>query len=274
MCRCPAHDDRSPSLAIGLGKHTILFHCFAGCSSADILAGFALDVLVFTLADADTLDYRARSATTLRGSAPLGPILGFEAKDAAASAALAEFKGGLDESWRSGESQADRFDRYRALSDEARSAWLGFTVARTLEASLNASGERAAPFHDHLGRLIGIDMAAWWRPSAINYFDRVSKQVILEALSEVGGAELSSRFAAAKKGDLAQSAERVFAGQFITEAEVKDRALAWVPMVMRFAESPALPDAEVAGSGDEASTPTEADPSQSDGGNKSQAMAA
>lgn len=41
MCRCPAHDDRSPSLAIGLGKHTILFHCFAGCSSADILAGFA-----------------------------------------------------------------------------------------------------------------------------------------------------------------------------------------------------------------------------------------
>ena len=41
MCRCPAHDDRSPSLAIGLGKHAILFHCFAGCLSADILAGFA-----------------------------------------------------------------------------------------------------------------------------------------------------------------------------------------------------------------------------------------
>ena len=41
MCRCPAHDDRSPSLAIGLGQHAILFHCFAGCSSTDILAAFA-----------------------------------------------------------------------------------------------------------------------------------------------------------------------------------------------------------------------------------------
>ena len=38
MCRCPAHEDRTPSLAIGLGKHAILFHCFAGCSSADVMA--------------------------------------------------------------------------------------------------------------------------------------------------------------------------------------------------------------------------------------------
>lgn len=41
MCRCPAHDDRSPSLAIGLGDHAILFHCFAGCSSDAVLAAFA-----------------------------------------------------------------------------------------------------------------------------------------------------------------------------------------------------------------------------------------
>ena len=41
MCRCPAHDDRSPSLAIGLSGHAILFHCFAGCSSEAVLAAFA-----------------------------------------------------------------------------------------------------------------------------------------------------------------------------------------------------------------------------------------
>ena len=41
MCRCPAHNDRSPSLAIGLGKQAILFHCFAGCSSGAVLAAFA-----------------------------------------------------------------------------------------------------------------------------------------------------------------------------------------------------------------------------------------
>jgi len=106
------------------------------------------------------------------------------------------------------------------------------------------AGERQLPFQDHLGSLIGIDMAQWWRPTAANYFDRVSKQVILDALTDVGGLELSSRFASVKKGDLAMSAERVFAGTYITEVEVRDRALAWVPEVMRFA-APDAPDTEL-----------------------------
>lgn len=197
--------------------------------------GLALDLMVFTLADSDTLDYRTRSATTLRGSAPAGPIVGFEAKDAAASASLAEYKSGLDDSWRAGETVSERFDRFRALSDDARAAWLGYVVGRTFEASLNIAGERSIAFHDHLGSLIGIDMATWWRPTAANYFDRVPKAVILDALSDVGGPELASRFASVKKGDLAMSAERVFGGTYITEVEVRERALAWVPEAMRFA---------------------------------------
>ena len=207
--------------------------------------GLALDFMVFTLADADTHDWRSRSATTLRGGAPAGPIVGFEAKDAPATAALAELRTGLDESWRSGEDAAARFDAFRLLSEEDRAAWLGFVTARTLEASLNMAGERRIAFQDHLGSLIGIDTAQWWRPTAANYFDRVSKQVILDALADVGGAELSARFASVKKADLAASAERVFAGTYITEADVRERALAWVPDVMRFANSsPSEPEAE------------------------------
>ncbi len=227
--------------------------------------GLALDFLVFTLADADTHDWRSRSATTLRGSAPAGPIVGFEAKDAPATAALAELRTGLDESWRSGEDAAARFDAFRLLSEEDRGAWLGFVIARTLEASLNMAGERRIAFQDHLGSLIGIDTAQWWRPTAANYFDRVSKQVILDALADVGGAELSARFASVKKADLAASAERVFAGTYITEAEVRERALAWVPEVMRFpssssgepeAESP-LADDDDSGASDANQTPHE-----------------
>ncbi|AGH50685.1 parB-like partition protein [Sphingomonas sp. MM-1] len=221
--------------------------------------GLALDLLVFSLADADTHDWRSRASTTLRGGVPAGPIVGFEAKDAPASAALAELKAGLDESWRAGKDVSARFDHFRALSDESRAAWLGFVVARTLEASLNMAGERRIAFQDHLGCLIGIDTAQWWRPTAANYFDRVSKQVILDALADVGGTELSSRFASVKKADLAMSAERVFAGTYITEVEVRERALAWVPEVMRFA-SP-LPDEP-----EQASSPgNEADGAPADG---------
>lgn len=201
----------------------------------------SLDIMVFTLADADTHDWRSRAATTLRGGVPAGPIVGFEAKDAPAGASLADLRSGLDESWRSGEDASSRFKLFRALADESRAAWLGFVVSRTLEASLNMPGERQIAFQDHLGSAIGIDMAQWWRPTAANYFDRVSKQVILDALTDVGGLELSSRFASVKKGDLAMSAERVFAGTYITEVEVRERALAWVPEVMRFADLPEIP---------------------------------
>ena len=199
--------------------------------------GLALDIMVFTLADADTHDWRSRAATTLRAPLPTGPIIGFEAKDAPASSALAELRSNLDESWRAGTDATSRFDLFRALSDDSRAAWLGYVVARSLEAGLNMTGERQLPFQDHLGSLIGIDIAQWWRPTAANYFDRVSKQVILDALTDVGGLELSSRFASVKKGDLAMSAERVFAGTYITEVEVREKALAWVPEVMRFASA-------------------------------------
>lgn len=209
----------------------------------------ALDLFVFILADADTYRWASSPGLAIRGSASSGPAHGFEAKDAAATAAIAELRGGLDESWRAGDSIAERFDLFRRLDDEARSAWLGWVVGRTLEASLNVSGNRGNSFHDHLGQLTGIDMAAWWRPTAANYFDRVSKAVILEALTDVGGPTLASRFSASKKGELAASAERIFAGNFITEVEVKERALAWLPAAMRFAHA----------SGDTPATETNAD---------------
>jgi len=37
MARCPAHDDRTPSLGVTLGRRAILFHCFAGCSQDQVL---------------------------------------------------------------------------------------------------------------------------------------------------------------------------------------------------------------------------------------------
>lgn len=37
MCRCPVHDDRTPSLSIRQGASGVLVHCFAGCSPRDIM---------------------------------------------------------------------------------------------------------------------------------------------------------------------------------------------------------------------------------------------
>jgi hypothetical protein len=43
VSRCPAHDDRSPSLAIKEGDDgRVLLHCFAGCETQDVLATIGL----------------------------------------------------------------------------------------------------------------------------------------------------------------------------------------------------------------------------------------
>ncbi|KRB93721.1 hypothetical protein ASE22_25000 [Sphingomonas sp. Root720] len=36
-CRCPAHNDGTPSLSVRLGDTAILFHCFAGCTPVDVM---------------------------------------------------------------------------------------------------------------------------------------------------------------------------------------------------------------------------------------------
>jgi putative DNA primase/helicase len=38
LARCPAHEDRTPSLSIRDGKRAVLLTCFAGCNRRDVLA--------------------------------------------------------------------------------------------------------------------------------------------------------------------------------------------------------------------------------------------
>ncbi len=43
IARCPAHDDRSPSLSIKDGDDgRVLIHCFAGCETENVLASIGL----------------------------------------------------------------------------------------------------------------------------------------------------------------------------------------------------------------------------------------
>lgn len=44
LARCPAHDDRSPSLSIRQTDDRLLVHCFAGCPASDVLAAVGLQL--------------------------------------------------------------------------------------------------------------------------------------------------------------------------------------------------------------------------------------
>lgn len=43
QARCPAHEDRTPSLSIRLTTDRLLIHCWAGCGADDILAAVGLN---------------------------------------------------------------------------------------------------------------------------------------------------------------------------------------------------------------------------------------
>lgn len=193
---------------------------------------FALDLATFFMADAATRTYgSAERATDLRANAPASPLPGYESDTPAAGQWL-KLEKDLDRCWINHADVRTRYDAFCALSQEARAAWFSWAIARTVQAV--PAGRTGSVFLDHLGVKCGIDVTAWWRPTARNYFDRVSKAMILQAFETVGGLELSSRYAASKKHDLALSAERLFSGDLIVEAEVKERALQWLPDAMRF----------------------------------------
>ncbi|AUY35120.1 ParB/RepB/Spo0J family partition protein [Pseudomonas sp. PONIH3] len=62
-----------------------------------------------------------------------------------------------------------------------------------------------------LAQAVGLDMAAWWKPTAEGYFKHVSKAVILEAVGEFAPAHVT-RLAKLKKGDIASEVERLADG--------------------------------------------------------------
>lgn len=45
MARCPAHNDKNPSLSIGVNNDgRILVHCFAGCDTYSVLSSVGLEM--------------------------------------------------------------------------------------------------------------------------------------------------------------------------------------------------------------------------------------
>ncbi len=59
-----------------------------------------------------------------------------------------------------------------------------------------------------LAQAVGLNMAAWWKPSADGYFNHVSKAVILDAVAQFAP-EHVTRLAKLKKADIASEAERL-----------------------------------------------------------------
>lgn len=194
----------------------------------------ALNLAIFTLAD-NAVGKHGDTGTSLAVNRRYDPIAKNALPDSPSGSALAEIRNALDAEWADHDTVSARFDAFCALEDEMRASWLAVCVASSIEASLGGSGiGRHNPFHDHLGQLLEIDVAAWWRPTAGGYFARVRKAGMQQTLTDVGGPTMASRYASAKTAEMAEACEKVCSGNIIEDEDVRQAALSWLPTAMRF----------------------------------------
>lgn len=195
--------------------------------------GLALDYMLFAMVDGRS-GASSGSGTTISASSPQDPVLSNNVPASRARDYLAEVHDGLDATWQESGDKVARFEAFRILDDEVKAAWLAWVVATSLQAKEVYGSHRQNPLQNRLASILEVDVASWWRPTAENFFDRVSKGALLSLLDEVGGPALSGRHASSKKTEISASCQKLFAGEAMVEVEVKEAALAWVPSAMRF----------------------------------------
>ena len=104
---------------------------------------------------------------------------------------------------------AELFAALLAKSQDELVRLLAVCVASTVDVVT----PRATPYQpgEELAQAVGLDMAAWWKPTAEGYFKHVSKAVILDAVGAFAP-ESVTRLAKRKKADIASEAERLADG--------------------------------------------------------------
>jgi ParB family transcriptional regulator, chromosome partitioning protein len=114
------------------------------------------------------------------------------------------------------------------LSDNERMSLLAHCVSLTVNA-IRAPRQCADESEAHatiLAREVGLDMAAYWQPSAASYFGKVSKERIVQAVREGVSDDAANRIATMKKGAMAESAEAALVGK------------GWLPALLRGTDEP------------------------------------
>ncbi|WP_241176718.1 ParB/RepB/Spo0J family partition protein [Citrobacter portucalensis] len=107
------------------------------------------------------------------------------------------------------EDSAELFAVLLAKSQDELVQLLAVCVAVTVDVVT----PRATPHQPgaELAQAVGLDMAAWWKPTNEGYFQHIPKAAILQAVEQYAPAHVT-RLAKLKKGDIASEAERLADG--------------------------------------------------------------
>jgi ParB family transcriptional regulator, chromosome partitioning protein len=135
---------------------------------------------------------------------------------------LEAFRGKLSLEWLGIADEGERFIAFRALSKRAKEKLVTFCSAMTL-----AIGQRgSAPEQDTLIEQLGVDFAAYWRPTKDNYFGRLTIDQLKSQFEPVLGKAWVDWQDGAKKAAIVEDLQDRFG-----EAEIaaEDPRATWLP---------------------------------------------
>ncbi|WP_167767135.1 hypothetical protein [Jannaschia formosa] len=214
-------------------------------------AALAVDLALFKIA-ADLLHAPmpalswALGVKASRGERPHGRLGGMDQRPAEAVAVLRE---ALDLTWWDGAtSVADRFEAFRLLDADMKARIVAVAMAEAIAPSEMAHGE---PLLSHVARQVVPDLRAAWRPTGEAFFARIRKAQLLHLLAtKLKPPEEAVRLATAKKVDIVDYLDRLFAAPFATlTPEQRATVETWCPPGMEI-PAPRGGEADLSGDGD------------------------
>ena len=208
----------------------------------------AYDALVFKAASGVFSPYGFAADLDVSVRATARPHSRTEAQDPEVAARIEAARTALELSFLDdGLSDGARFRAFRDLDVAAKAAILAVAVAASVEPARAGRDPARESFGDALAAEAVPDPRAVWRPTAANYWSRVSRAHMLGLLKRLRLEAEAEDQASARKSTLADFMEKLFAAPFATLSPAQRAAVeAWAPAVM----GPATPVLEVAIDGD------------------------
>jgi ParB family chromosome partitioning protein len=106
-----------------------------------------------------------------------------------------------------------------ALAESERLELLAYCVALCVDAVHPAVGRTSRlAAAERLASTLSLDMADWWRPTAASFFGKVTKEIIVAAVSEGASPAAAHRLRGLKKSQMGQEAEMLLGpGRWLPE---------------------------------------------------------
>jgi ParB family chromosome partitioning protein len=150
--------------------------------------------------------------------------------------AIAALRGGLDLTWMDGaRSVTERFERFRLLDADMKARIVAIAMAEAIAPSDLSHGETLLT---HVAHQVVPDLRATWRPTGEAFFGRIRKAQLLHLLAtDLKQPEEAARLATAKKVDVVDYLDRLFAAPFATLTSQQREAVEnWCPPGMAIPE--------------------------------------